>query len=93
MTRGTSLLLENLFSLDGFCFERMGIGRRLQGIDVKRQRIQLLIAITLLCGGIRQLAELFAKRYKAVITGQQVGTLIQCRLPHEVADAPMTYEP
>src|SRR5689334_24209465 len=83
MTSGTALALEHLPSHLRGCIETVWIRRRLQGIDVQRQRVELFVAEALLRLGRRQLRELLlAAWYESAEARQELDSLRQRCIAH-----------
>src|SRR5437764_4719200 len=86
MATGASFALKHFLSAPGQCVKLVRIRRRLERIDIQRQRIKLLVAIARPRGWVRQLAEIFSARDELAIAAKQLSILIERRVAHQVSD-------
>src|SRR4030095_16927087 len=76
MAASTSLLLEDPLAASSDIINLVWIGRRPQGVEIKRQCIELFVAIASPGGRIRQSSKVSRSRDKAAIACKVVGSLV-----------------
>src|SRR5215467_15464866 len=84
MAAGTTLALEDFLPSLGQGIKLVRVRRRLERIDVERQRIKLLVAVARLRRRVRQLAEVFSIRDEVTVAPEQLSVLIERGIAHEV---------
>lgn len=72
VTPGAALLLEDFLATMGERVELIRVGRRLQRIEVERQRVKLLVAVSLLRGRVGPQVKVLSRGTEAIETGQRV---------------------
>ena len=85
MAGGAAFVFEDLLTALGGLVKLVGVGRRLERLDVERERVELLVAIT---------GALFAtepgasgSRLKVAIVRQRIEAFVDCCVAHDVADS------
>jgi hypothetical protein len=88
VTGGTSFAREDLLTARCRCVEFVRVWRWLEGVDVERECIKLLVAVA--PPDVRRLRQGlkigYVSRDKAVVAGERIPTLIESGLTHEIDD-------
>src|SRR4029453_7427223 len=97
VTPCAAFALEYVPAPNGQSVELVGIGRRLERVNVKRECVELLVAVTSLSplckepsGQLPDIARYCGN--EVAVPRQHVHPLIECGVTHQVADAPMPHE-
>src|SRR5579871_310751 len=94
MAARAAFVLENLLAARRHLVELVRIWRRLEGVQITRSRIKLIIAIAGNGGRRRPLARpRIGAGNEAVITRKVIDPLVQGGVAHDVRDTPVQLEP
>src|SRR5215471_2501553 len=93
MAASATFALKYRFTATGKFRWFVWIFRRLQGVEVQSQRVELLVTVSRLRNrAALQLAEVFSGRNEVAVSRKELSVLVQSRITHHVSDGTLNHE-